>query len=134
MNEPNHEAVCLWERSSYTYVPYVPGTDPQAVCLATTVQTKTWGFCAQMFGASSSSDQWGVAYSGYFTTTGLPFTDKAYTGLPVYFTTSMRGTRTYTNYVTKYTESANIIYLQVDHMHTTALHRHINTQTIAARR
>ena len=102
VNEPNHEAVCLWERSSYTYQPYTPGTDPQALCLATTVQTKTWGFCAQIFDQTSSTDQWGVAYSGYFTTTGLPFTDLAYTGLQVYFTTVMRGTRNYVNYATGY--------------------------------
>ena len=113
MNEPNHEAVCLWERSSYTYQPYVPGTDPQAMCLATTVQTKTWGFCAQIFGAASATDKWGVAYTGYFTTTSVPFTDMAYTGLPVYYTTAMRGTRAYKNYVSNYNEIANIIFLQV---------------------
>lgn len=116
MNEPNHEAVCLWERSSYTYRPFVAGSDPQALCQANTVQTKTWGFCAQIFGASSSTDQWGVAYSGYFTTTNLPFSDLAYTGLPVYYTTSMRGSRTYKNYVSGYSEVANIVYLQVTHI------------------
>ena len=45
-------------------------------------------------------------------TTGLPFTDLAYSGLPVYFTKSVRGTRAYRNYATSYTETANIVFLQ----------------------
>ena len=39
-------------------------------------------------------------------------TDLAYTGLPVYFTKSVRGVRTYRNYATGYSESANIVFLQ----------------------
>ena len=111
VNEPNHESVCSFEQSSYTYRPYVLGADPAATCAATITPPKVFGFCALMFD-NTASLQWGISYSGYITTTGLPFTDLAYTGLPVYFTTAARGVRTYTNYMSGYKETANIVFMQ----------------------
>ena len=63
VNEPNHESVCAFEQSSYTYSLYQLGTDPQAVCQATIQPPKVWAFCATMFD-NTGSLQWGAAYSG----------------------------------------------------------------------
>ena len=112
VNEPNHESVCLWEKTSYTYQPYTLGMDPQAVCQSTIAPSKMWGFCATMYGYTTPQDSWGITYSGYLQSTGGTFIDLAYTGLPVYFVTLARGTRSYTNYTSGYKETANIVYMQ----------------------
>ena len=63
VNEPNHESVCAFELTTYTYNTYQLGADPQAVCQATIQPPKVFAFCATMFD-NTAALQWGASYSG----------------------------------------------------------------------